>query len=147
MLFSAIFTILFTAIGISHAIPTGSADAASFASSENPGAVLKRASNEWESTNCSGSAFCELLGASCDVAYQKIDPTNTYDADKGKNYSGVCSGTCGIFFKGSCSGTGRQLMDAYNEIRDNGHCTHCGTTLRSVDQCLVKIDRVPNCAQ
>lgn len=28
--------------------------------------------------DCNGSAFCELLGSSCDDAYRKVVPSNTY---------------------------------------------------------------------
>lgn len=36
-------------------------------------------------------------------------------------------------------------MDAYNAIRDKGHCTHCGRYRRDSDGCAIKIDRVTGC--
>lgn len=32
---------------------------------------------------CDGSAFCERLGSSCDDAFRKIQPSNTYSSDTG----------------------------------------------------------------
>ncbi|KAI9881315.1 MAG: hypothetical protein M1830_005602 [Pleopsidium flavum] len=95
--------------------------------------------------NCKGSAFCERLGGSCDDALRKVQPANTYGTYTGASNTGTCSGTCGLFVSGDhCTVTGQDLIDAYNAIRDQGHCTHCGQFQRS-DGCTIKIDRVTGC--
>ncbi|PTU17406.1 hypothetical protein P175DRAFT_0445847 [Aspergillus ochraceoroseus IBT 24754] len=87
--------------------------------------------------DCKGSAFCERLGSSCDDAYRKVIPSNTYTT----NYDG----TCGLFVSGShCTVIGQDLMDAYNDIRNRGHCSHCGRK-HIADGCMIKIDRVTGC--
>jgi hypothetical protein len=48
-------------------------------SSSTP-ALFARQSN----INCQGSAFCDLLGSSCDDAFRKINPTNTYGTYDGQ---------------------------------------------------------------
>ncbi|KAF7585733.1 hypothetical protein BBP40_010183 [Aspergillus hancockii] len=74
--------------------------------------------------DCKGSAFCERLGSSCDDAYRKVIPSNTYSTYLD---TGTCSGTCGLFVSGNhCEVMGQDLMDAYNDIRNRGHCSHCG---------------------
>ncbi|KAK8073406.1 hypothetical protein PG994_004305 [Apiospora phragmitis] len=98
------------------------------------------------SIDCKGSAFCERLGGSCDDAFRKVIATNEYSTFQGSQNSGTCSGTCGLFFSGDhCQGTGQELIDAYNAIRDKGHCTHCGRFKRDSDGCMIKIDRVTGC--
>ncbi|GAB0138657.1 hypothetical protein EsDP_00006883 [Epichloe bromicola] len=106
------------------------------------GALLARQT----SIDCKGSAFCERLGGSCDDAFRKVIATNEYSTYQGRQNSGTCSGTCGLFFSGDhCQGTGQELIDAYNAIRNTGHCTHCGRYRRDSDGCLIKIDRVTGC--
>ncbi|KAI9367585.1 hypothetical protein BJX61DRAFT_537945 [Aspergillus egyptiacus] len=87
--------------------------------------------------DCQGSAFCELLGSSCDEAYRKVIPSNTY--------STFNDGTCGLFVSGgNCAVMGQDLIDAYNDIREIGHCTHCGRKEIAAG-CMIKIDRVTGC--
>ncbi|KAM0820587.1 hypothetical protein AB5N19_06406 [Seiridium cardinale] len=98
------------------------------------------------SIDCKGSAFCERLGGSCDDALRKVIATNEYSTFQGSQNSGTCSGTCGLFFSGDhCQGTGQELIDAYNAIRNTGHCSHCGRYRRDSDGCMIKIDRVTGC--
>ncbi|PKY07527.1 hypothetical protein P168DRAFT_279494 [Aspergillus campestris IBT 28561] len=95
--------------------------------------------------DCKGSAFCERLGSSCDDAYRKVVPGNTYSAYLDDSDTGTCSGTCGLFVSGDrCSATGQELQEAYDEIRSKGSCTHCGRK-EMKDGCFIKIDRVTGC--
>lgn len=64
-----------------------------------------------------GSALCERLSSSCDDAYYKVVPSNTYITYPDKSNTGTCSGTCGFFVSGKhCEVMGQDLMDAYNDI-------------------------------
>ncbi|GIJ99546.1 hypothetical protein Aspvir_001680 [Aspergillus viridinutans] len=95
--------------------------------------------------DCKGSAFCEKLGSSCDDAYRKVVPSNTYSTYLDKSNTGTCSGTCGLFVSGNhCEVMGQDLMDAYNDIRNRGHCSHCGRK-QIANGCMIKIDRVLGC--
>lgn len=59
--------------------------------------------------------------------------------------TGTCGGYCGLFVSGPhCEATGQNLKDAYNDIRDKGHCSHCGRK-EIVDGCMIKVDPVTGC--
>ncbi|KNG90772.1 hypothetical protein ANOM_000906 [Aspergillus nomiae NRRL 13137] len=95
--------------------------------------------------DCKGSAFCERLGSSCDAARRKVIPSNTYTTSLGSADTGTCSGTCGLFVSGeNCQASGEDLINAYNDIRSKGHCTHCGRK-QMARGCMIKIDRVTGC--
>ncbi|OQE42366.1 hypothetical protein PENCOP_c004G07994 [Penicillium coprophilum] len=95
--------------------------------------------------DCKGSAFCEQLGSSCDDAYCKVTPSNTYNTYLDNSETGTCSGTCGLFVSGDhCEALGQDLLDAYNDSRKRGHCSHCGRK-QIANGCMIKIDRVTGC--
>ncbi|KAL2811075.1 hypothetical protein BDW59DRAFT_177105 [Aspergillus cavernicola] len=84
--------------------------------------------------DCHGSAFCERLGGSCDDAYCKVIPSNIYTT--------FLDGTCGLFVSSEhCEAMGQDLLDAYDELRDEGHCSHCGRK-EIANNCMIKIDQV-----
>ncbi|CAG8899424.1 unnamed protein product [Penicillium egyptiacum] len=95
--------------------------------------------------DCKGSALCERLGSSCDDAYRKVIPSNTYSTYLDSSNTGTCSDTCGLFVSGNhCEVMGQHLMDAYNDICNRGHCSHCGRK-QIANGCTIKIDRMTGC--
>ncbi|KAF9892683.1 hypothetical protein FE257_001085 [Aspergillus nanangensis] len=94
--------------------------------------------------NCKSSALCATL-TSCDDAYRKVVPSNTYSTFYDDGDTGTCSGWCGLFVSGDhCQVLGQDLMDAYKEIRDRGHCSQCERK-QIASGCMIKIDRVSGC--
>ncbi|KAL4805129.1 Spherulation-specific family 4-domain-containing protein [Aspergillus unguis] len=103
--------------------------------------------------DCKGSSLCTTPGllAWCDhaVNYLHRDDEPFYTADGG-SLSGNCWGDqtrgCGVFIQGdsSCTISGNDMWDAYQDIRNIGGCTKCGSFHRD-DGCLVTINYVYQC--
>ncbi|KAL3428575.1 Spherulation-specific family 4-domain-containing protein, partial [Aspergillus tetrazonus] len=103
--------------------------------------------------DCKGSSMCTTPGllAWCDhaVNYLHRDDEPFYTANTG-SLSGNCWGDqtrgCGVFIQGdsSCTISGNDMWDAYQDIRNIGGCGKCGSFHRS-DGCLVTINYVYQC--
>ncbi|KAJ5423592.1 hypothetical protein N7491_008808 [Penicillium cf. griseofulvum] len=103
--------------------------------------------------SCKGSSMCTTpdLLSWCDhaVNYLHRDDTQFYKAGSG-TLSGNCWGDqtrgCGVFIEGdsTCTVSGNDLWNAYQNIRDTGGCKKCGSFERS-DGCTLKIDYVYGC--
>ncbi|KAL1954050.1 hypothetical protein VTO42DRAFT_1784 [Malbranchea cinnamomea] len=89
--------------------------------------------------NCLGSRACDhnkVNWLDCWKAKHKIDPNHRYIRNYGKDShkSGVCEGTCSLRVVGDlswktkdrCDLSGREMIAAFDEIRDHG-CRICGT--------------------
>ncbi|KAL3479399.1 Spherulation-specific family 4-domain-containing protein [Aspergillus californicus] len=103
--------------------------------------------------DCKGSSMCTTPGllASCDhaVNYLHRDDDPFYTAGAG-SLSGNCWGDqtrgCGVFIQGDSSSmiSGNDMWNAYQDIRNIGGCSKCGSFHRD-DGCLVTINYVYQC--
>ncbi|KAL3451137.1 Spherulation-specific family 4-domain-containing protein [Aspergillus insuetus] len=103
--------------------------------------------------DCKGSSMCTTPGllAWCDhaVNYLHRDDDPFYTANAG-SLSGNCWGDqtrgCGVFIQGysSCKISGNDMWNAYQNIRNIGGCSKCGSFHRN-DGCLVTVNYVYQC--
>ncbi|RDW70549.1 uncharacterized protein DSM5745_08060 [Aspergillus mulundensis] len=103
--------------------------------------------------DCKGSSMCTTPGllAWCDhaVNYLYRDDDPFYRAGAG-SLSGNCWGDqtrgCGVFIQGdsTCTISGNDMWNAYQDIRNIGGCSKCGSWRRE-DGCLVTINYVYQC--
>ncbi|KAE8358366.1 Spherulation-specific family 4-domain-containing protein [Aspergillus caelatus] len=108
--------------------------------------------------NCKGSSMCTTPNFLkwCDHAVNSLQRNDvpsyfpTSANETGINQSGNCWGDqtrgCGVFIQGdaSCSISGNDLWNDYQNIRNIGGCSKCGSFYRE-DGCQITIDYVYEC--